>query len=123
MTDTTEYQLIAFAVGAVWAAFAAATGVYYRLNETRDRVLDWSESGTRLTAAQKRFLLWWDYFPIWLSVLFFIGIITVAILLFAWGAFSRGWSAAGFVCSLVVLFGLLGVVIHVSTGRMVIKMM
>jgi hypothetical protein len=122
-TMSEHAQVIVFALGAVWAAFGTATTVYYRLNEIRDRVLDWSESGTRLNPDQKAFLLWWDYRPIWFSVLAFIVIITTGITLLAWHAFSNGWIGAGSVCSIVVLFGLLGIVITVSTGRKSIKMM
>ncbi len=118
-----DNQLVALAIAAVWAAFGSAMGVIYRLNETRDRVLDWSDSGTKLTTDQKDFLLRWDYVPVWISVLVFIVIFTLALILFAWSAFSVNWIGAGSVCSIGVLFGALGLVIQIATGAKTIKMM
>jgi hypothetical protein len=59
----------------------------------------------------------------WFSVLVFIIIVTAAMTMLAWLAFSASQTGAGSVCTLVVLFGLLGIVITVATGRKSIKMM
>ena len=119
----TEPPLIALAVAAVWAAFGSAMPVIHRLNETRDRVLDWSAAGTKLTADQRDFLLRWDYVPIWVSVLVFIFIFTLAMILFTWSAFAGGLIGVGSVCTSGVLFGVLGIVLQIWIGKKSIKMM
>jgi hypothetical protein len=123
-----DYQLVALAIAGVWAGFGSAMGVIYRLNETRDRLLDWSAPGAELSTDPKRwlqeklFVFWWDYVAVWISILVFIVIFTLALILFAWKAFSFGW-LAGCICLIGVLFGVLGLVIQIWAGTQTIKLM
>jgi hypothetical protein len=119
----TGSEMIGLAIAAVWAAFWSAMSVIHRLNETRDRVLDWSSSNAKLSVDKKYFLLWWEYVPVWISVLLFIIIFTLALSSFTWSAFSFSWIRAGIICLLGVLFGVLGIVIQGVVGWRTIQLM
>ncbi len=122
--ETNDIKTIALAAAAVWATFGSAMSVIYHLNKTRDRVLGWTGTDGKLTGSDLDFLIKWEYEPVWISVLFYIAIFTVALAVFAWLAFSNGQSLLpGSVCVLGAIFGFLGLAIQIATGRRTIRMM
>lgn len=118
-----QLQTIAFALGAMWAGFGTAMTSYFRLYETRDRVLDWNEPDTKLTADQKAFLIQWDYCAVLWSLFTFIAILTMGEFFLAWYSFGKNWVGAGCGCVVIAIFGLAGMGINLFVGLKTTKMM
>jgi hypothetical protein len=67
-------EISVLVLGAAYVAMFHVLKIVEIMNGKRDLILNIHQDGERLTREQRSLLLWSDFFPLWLGVLFFLSI-------------------------------------------------